>query len=131
MTPDQIELVASVIDSVAERPEFATRFYERLFEVAPQTADMFPDVVTQRQKLADELRVMVSLLSDLGSLETRARDLGERHRGYGVRAAHYRIARVVMADTLHDVLGDQFGPAEEDAWNRATSLITELMQATS
>lgn len=131
MTPEQIELVATVIDGVADRPEFATRFYERLFEAAPQTAAMFPDVVSQRQKLADELAVMVSLLSDLGSLDARARDLGERHRGYGVRAADYRLARVVMVDTLREVLGDQFGPASEDAWNRATSLITELMQATS
>ena len=129
MTPDQIALVSSVVAGVGEHPEFATRFYERLFAEAPQTESMFKDVPTQAQSLADELGALTSLLSDIGSLDARARSLGERHRGYGVRAAHYRIARTVMVETLHEVLGDEFGPDEEDAWNRATSLITELMQA--
>lgn len=131
MTPDQIALAQSVAVDAGQHPDFAACFYDRLFAEAPQTAAMFPDVGAQQQKLAEELGAMVSLLSDIPSLDARARDLGERHRGYGVRAAHYRIARTVMAETLHDVLGDQFGPIEEDAWNRATSLITELMQAPS
>ena len=129
MTPDQIELVESVVTKVDAHPEFASRFYDRLFLQAPQTAGMFTDVEAQQPKLADELGAMVSLLNDVRSLDARARDLGARHRGYGVRASHYRIARDVMSETLHEVLGDQFGPDEEDAWNRATSLITELMQA--
>lgn len=129
MTPDQIDLVSSVVDRVGDHPEFATRFYERLFIEAPETASMFGDLRAQAQSLADELTALTSLLSDLGSLDARARDLGARHRGYGVRAAHYRIARTVMVDTLHEVLGDDFGPDEQDSWNRATSLITELMQA--
>jgi hemoglobin-like flavoprotein len=129
MTPDQIALVGSIVAGVREHPEFAARFYERLFVVEPQTAHLFTDVPAQQRSLAEELGAMTSLLSDIDTLSTRARGLGERHRGYGVRAAHYRVARTVMTMTLHEVLGDQFGPAEEDAWNRATSLITELMQA--
>ena len=129
MTPEQIGRVAAVIDAVGRHPEFSTAFYDRLFVVAPQVAPMFGDVESQRQKLADELGAMVSLLGDLPALDQRARELGERHRGYGVRSAHYRVARTVMVDTLHEVLGDEFGPEDEDAWNRATMLITELMQA--
>lgn len=129
MTPDQIVLVSSVVTRVGAHPEFAECFYERLFAEAPETASMFRDLRAQQQSLADELGALTSLLSDLSSLDARARDLGARHRGYGVRAAHYRVARSVMVDALHEVLGDEFGPAEEDAWNRATSLITELMQA--
>ena len=89
---------------------------------------MFGDLTAQRMKLAEELASMVALLADLPALDQRARELGDRHRGYGVRAAHYRIARQVMVDTLHEVLGDEFGREDEDAWNRATMLITELMQ---
>lgn len=127
MTPDQIGKVEDVIRQLQDHPEFAARFYERLFEVAPQTRPMFSDVDAQQRKLADELQVMVSLLGDLGTLEERARELGERHRGYGVRAGHYRIAREAMAASVHDVLGDDFGPEEQAAWNRATNLISELM----
>ena len=41
-------------------------------------------------------------------LDARARALGARHRGYGVRAGHYRLAREVMVDSLTAVLGDDF-----------------------
>ena len=34
-----------------------------------------------------------------------------------------------MVATLHEVLGADFGPEDRDAWRRATSLITELMQS--
>ena len=129
MTPDQIALVSSVVAKVGQHPEVAGRFYTRLFAEAPETAAMFSDLRAQEKSLADELGALTSLLSDLSSLDARARDLGMRHRGYGVRAAHYRVARTVMVDTLQEVLGPEFGPVEQDAWNRATSLITELMQA--
>ena len=108
MTPDQIEQVEAVIAGVGRHPEFAARFYENLFAAAPQTEAMFSDVASQQQKLTEELAAMVSLLHDLATLDERARELGARHRGYGVRANHYRLARQVMAATLHDVLGDEF-----------------------
>lgn len=128
MTPEQIEQVREVVAAVARHPEFAERFYGRLFEVAPQTQPMFGDVAAQQQKLLDELAAMVDLLGDLGGLEARAAELGERHVGYGVRAAHYRVARQVMLDTLDEVLGDELDPSARVAWERATMLITELMQ---
>lgn len=127
MTPEQIEQVEAVIAAVGEHPEFAARFYENLFAAAPQTQGMFSDVSSQQRKLTDELTAMVAMLNDLASLDERARELGQRHRGYGVRAGHYRIAREVMATTLREVLGDEFGPDREAAWNNATSLISELM----
>lgn len=127
MTPEQIGEVEGVIAAVGRHPEFAERFYQRLFVVAPRTEAMFPDVAAQRSKLTDELAAMVTLLGDLPSLDARARDLGARHRGYGVKAGDYRIAREAMVDTLHEVLGDEFGPQQEAAWTRASSLITELM----
>ncbi|MEZ5203293.1 MAG: globin domain-containing protein [Acidimicrobiales bacterium] len=129
MTPEQLDLVRKVIAEVGDHPEFADRFYSRLFQVAPATEAMFGDLDAQRRKLTEELVSMVDLLADLASLEARAGELGQRHRGYGVRAGHYPVAREVMVDALRDVLGPSFGADEEAAWNRATMLITELMQA--
>lgn len=130
MTPDQIARVREVVDLVGQHPEFGATFYSRLFAVAPQTEAMFGDAAAQQQKLVDELGAMVELLGDLGGLEVRAGELGDRHRSYGVRAAHYRTARAVMAEALDEVLGAAFTDERRDAWNRATMLITELMQTT-
>lgn len=128
MTPDQIRLVSQIVASVSDTDAFAVGFYQRLFAAAPETEAMFPDLDSQRVKLRDELATLLALLDDLQTLEVRARDLGERHRGYGVRAAHYQVARQAMADTLADVLGADFGPDERAAWNRASNLVSELMQ---
>ena len=129
MTPDQIDQVQHVIGLIGEHPEFSERFYARLFEAAPETQPMFSDLASQQRKLTDELAAMVDLLRDLPALDRRAQALGGRHRGYGVRAGHYALARSVMIATLHEVLGADFGPDQEEAWDRATSLITELMQS--
>lgn len=129
MTPDQLRTVEDVIAEATARPEFSERFYANLFAVAPETRAMFDDVEAMQAKLRDELGSMVTMLNDLDALEGRARELGERHRGYGVRAVHYRVARQVMQQTLAEVLGEDFGPAEAEAWDRATMLITELMQS--
>jgi hemoglobin-like flavoprotein len=128
VTPDQIERVSSVVADVGTHPEFAPRFYERLSAAEPVAADVFIDL-RDGQDLTHELEAMTGLLSDIAALDARARDIGARHRRHGVRAAHYRVARTVMIDTLHEVLGDEFGPEDEEAWNRAAFLITELLQA--
>lgn len=129
MTPEQVALVAAVAGRAAASDAFADRFYERLFAAAPEVRGLFGDLGSQRQKLRDELAALVDLLGDLDALEVRAGELGRRHRGYGVRATQYRVARVAMAESLADVLGDDFGPAERAAWDRATHLVTELMQS--
>lgn len=129
MTPEQIALVREVVAAVEHEPAFAERFYERLFIEAPETRAMFGDPVAQRAKLVTELRELVELIGDLPDLERRAGALGARHRGYGVRAADYRLARRLMLETLDEVLGDAFDSRRRMAWERATMLVTELMQS--
>lgn len=129
MTPEQIRLVGDIVARVRANDQFAERFYERLFAAVPDARAMFSDLDAQRAKLSSELTTLLDLLGDLETLEQRAAELGARHRGYGVKAPHYRAARTAMADTLHDLLGAEFGPTERAAWDRATSLVTELMQS--
>ena len=99
-----------------------------LFVIAPETKAMFSDIDAQRDKLRDELASLAHLIRNLDQLQIEAAALGARHRGYGVRAAHYRLARNAMETALAETLGDRFGPAERDAWRQAYDLIAELMQ---
>ena len=62
MTPDQIDRVERLVERIVRDDAFATAFYNRLFEAAPETQTMFPDVDAQRTKLRDELKVLVALL---------------------------------------------------------------------
>ena len=129
MTPEEIARVEGIIDEATSSDEFATRFYTDLFVLAPETKAMFPDLDAQREKLRDELASLGHLIRNHDQLEIEATALGARHRGYGVRAAHYRLARSAMETALAETLGDRFGPAELAAWRQAYDVIAELMQA--
>ncbi|MCB0964206.1 MAG: hypothetical protein KDA98_13060 [Acidimicrobiales bacterium] len=129
MTPEDLRRVAVVVDRATAHPDFAGRFYERLFAQVPDARALFGDLDAQEAKLAEELAALVSLLGDLDTLTDRAGALGARHRGYGVRAGHYRVFQEVMREVLAELLGDDFGPDDQDSWLRATTLVTELMQS--
>jgi hemoglobin-like flavoprotein len=129
VTPDQIDRVERLVKRVGASDEFAIRFYDRLFDAAPETRAMFPDLDAQRDKLRTELETLVRLIRNIDELEAEAGSLGARHRSYGVRAAHYRLARDAMTGALVDLLGDEFTAPDQAAWGRAYDLIAELMQA--
>jgi hemoglobin-like flavoprotein len=127
MTPEQVSLVTKLVGRLKAEPGFAPAFYARLFQAAPETEALFADVEAQGTKLTEELDALARLLDDLGALEQRAGDLGRRHRTYGVRVAHYEVARRCMAEAIEDVLGDDLDEATRAAWARAYNLVAELM----
>ena len=129
MTPEQIDRVEMIVKRIAASDDFAIGFYDRLFAVAPETRALFPDLDAQRDKLRTELETLVRLIRNMNELEAEAGALGARHRSYGVRAAHYRLARDAMTGSLVDLLGDEFTAPDQEAWGRAYDLIAELMQA--
>jgi nitric oxide dioxygenase len=129
MTPEQIAMVDEIVGRVCASEAFAVRFYEALFAAAPATREMFPDLAAQRAKLRVELETLVRLLRDFGALEAEAALLGRRHREYGVRAAHYRVARGAMELAVEAEMGAELTDRHRAAWRQAYDLITELMQA--
>lgn len=118
MTPDQIALIqgsADVLLSVGDR--VVARFYDRLFELAPETRAMFPDdLARQKAKLVETLAVLVVHLGDRAMFTGHLRRLGRHHVAYGVEAAHYGPAAEALLDSLQGVLGSRFTPEMRAAW---------------
>ncbi len=129
MTPHQLELVGGTVsDLEAHRDEFATRFYDRLFALAPETRVLFPDDMTeQRRNFVDEVSFAAAAVADLPAFVERARDLGARHHRYGVRPDHYEVAEQALLGALADVLGPAWSPATVLAWQRLYRLLAETM----
>lgn len=71
--------------------------------------------------------MIVRAIPDFGSFAERARHLGARHAGYGVRVAYYARVRAVLFETIADALGDDWTPETSAAWHSAYDLITEAM----
>ena len=59
------------------------------------------DPRVQRARFATELATLVGSIQDLDTFCSSAEALGARHRGYGARAAHYRL----MGDGTDGVTG--------------------------
>jgi len=55
-------------------------------------------------------------------------DLGRRHKGYGVVAAHYPIMRAAFLETVQTVLGG-LGEPTVAAWTRMFDTLLAEMQA--
>ena len=131
MTPLQVELVQTSFQKVV--PIAATAadlFYDRLFEIAPETRAMFPkDLTEQKGKLMSMLGTAVTNLHKLDTILSAVKDLGQRHKGYGVTAAHYAPVGAALLWTLEKGLGSDFTPEVKAAWTETYTALAEVMTA--
>jgi len=131
MTPEQIELVQSTFNQVEPIADQAAElFYGRLFEIAPDTKDLFSgDMVEQGRSLMATIGVVVRSLHDLGAVLPTAEKLAVRHVGYGVTADHYPVVGSALLWTLEQGLGDAFTPEVNEAWATAYGALSAAMIA--
>ena len=131
MTPQQVELVQTSFKKVV--PIAATAadlFYNRLFEIAPETRALFPkDLTEQKGKLMSMLGTAVTNLHKLDSILPAVKDLGARHKGYGVTDAHYAPVGAALLWTLEKGLGADFTPEVKAAWTETYTALAGVMTA--
>ena len=131
MTPQQVELVQTSFKKVV--PIAATAadlFYNRLFEIAPETRALFPkDLTEQKGKLMSMLGTAVTNLHKLDTILPAVKALGERHKGYGVTAAHYAPVGAALLWTLEKGLGSDFTPEVKVAWTETYTALAGVMTA--
>lgn len=134
MTPHQITLVQESFRAVAPmRMAAAGLFYEKLFEMDPAIARMFArsDLKAQGDKLMTALAMVVQGLTRPDTILPAVRDLGRRHRGYGVADAQYHTVGAALIETLAVGLGPAFTPEVRAAWVAAYALLSGVMIAAS
>ena len=127
MTPDQIALVEETVATV-DLDALAADFYRRAFALDPDLQAMFrSDLAQQRARFAAELDEIVCSIRSLDTFVARARQLGARHRGYGVTARHYRVVGAALLAALAAAAGDGWTDERAEAWTLAYSLTAETM----
>ncbi len=129
MTPQQIELVQTSFKKVVPiAGTAADLFYNRLFEIAPETRSMFPaDLKEQKGKLMSMLGTAVTNLHKLEEILPAVKALGQRHKGYGVTAAHYAPVGAALLWTLEQGLGPDFTPDVKAAWTETYTALAGVM----
>jgi hemoglobin-like flavoprotein len=131
MTPEHITLVQRTLDDVLPMADAAAAlFYKRLFTLDPTLRSLFhSDMHEQGRKLMAVLQLAVAGLSRLEELVPIVQELGRRHRGYGVRDAHYATVGAALLWTLQEGLGERFTPEVQAAWTNAYTLLADTMRA--
>jgi nitric oxide dioxygenase len=131
MTPDELALVQRTFAAATagdRGDQLTRRFYERLFEQAPDVRPLFPaELAEQRGKLLDELTAIVDALTHLDELLARTGPLGARHVAYGAQPHHYDLVGRALLGALADVLGDAWDDPARAAWTRGYDLVAEAM----
>ncbi len=129
MTPEKIELVQTSFKKVVPiAGTAADLFYDRLFEIAPEVRSMFPqDLKEQKAKLMGMLGTAVTNLHQLETILPAVKALGERHKSYGVTAAHYAPVGAALLWTLEKGLGADFTPEVKAAWTDTYTALAGVM----
>lgn len=130
MTPTQINLVQSTWRSIeSQQLRTASLFYRQLFTADPALIPLFTsDLNEQKHKLVATIGAAVEGLDRLETLAPFVRDLGRRHVGYGVQAAHYATVGTALLAALEQTLGSNFTPEVRQAWLETYTLLANTMQ---
>jgi hemoglobin-like flavoprotein len=131
MTPEQKAAVKQTWAQVVPSADTAASlFYDRLFEIDPNTRPLFrPErMPEQRRKLVQALAAVVSGLDNLAAMLPAIQELGRRHAGYGVTEAHYRSVGAALLWTLERGLGPDWTEQAASAWAEAYSTVSGAMR---
>jgi len=131
LTPEQTRLLSASFDRVHPLPPaFGQRFYERLFELDPALRPLFKgDPDAQARMFVNALALAMLNLTRDGRTSRSLSDLGARHGGYGVIAAHYDTFGEALLWALGDLLGDELTPELRAAWFEAYATLASSMRS--
>lgn len=112
--------------------DVAEHFYADLFARAPQLRSMFPVAMAkQHEVLLAALSQIVGSVDDPAALVPFLRDLGRRHRGFGVVAGHYPLVGAGLPATLARFSGPACTEDLERGWTAAHGLAARVMTETT
>lgn len=141
MTPGQVQLLQHSFASIEPiDADVAFGFYQKLFELAPDTRPIFiaddeqqwQGLMSMFQKLVRmELRSMLTL----PVTATKSREvsipgitgLTERFIERGVRPEHLPVAKQALLWSLAQHLGEYFDDRMQEAWSRACDVVAASM----
>ena len=131
MTPESELLVKQSWSLVSGRgPALAERFYQRLFEIAPDQQQLFAstNMEDQRRKFLAMLQEIIVRIGTPAQLVPEVAALGSRHASYGATDRGYRVVGDALIWSLEQELGPAMTSELRDAWREAYLLLAGLME---
>ncbi|NET31462.1 MAG: 2Fe-2S iron-sulfur cluster binding domain-containing protein [Cyanothece sp. SIO1E1] len=128
--PDDIFLIQQSMPFLfAHESAFASEFYRRLFEKAPQARQLFKgNMERQVALLSHVLKGTVYALCRPQNLVMGLQELGKRHISYGVKKEHFALVKEVLLETLSSSIGRGYNELTHQAWDRVLDIAFQQMQ---
>lgn len=125
----QIEIIQNSFFKLFDVQEEAGKLlFNHLFELDPSTKDMFStSAEDQGRKLMSAMASIIGDLENFKNLKPMLTQLAIRHQGYGVQDHHYDAFGAAMLWAFEQVLGDEFGLDEKQAWSMAFDQVANVM----
>lgn len=127
-----VALLKESFDMIAPHKDaFALSCYQQLFTKYPQAQPLFAHTNMRRQEgaLMATLATVIAGVQRGDNLIPTLQRLGQRHKGYGVKAEHYPLLQVVLIETFYHYLGPRFTPQMQEAWEEAFEMVsTEMLK---
>lgn len=130
MKSRHLQIVRDSYVHVLFAPDEAARlFYRRLFELAPETRELFPDDLgLQQKRLIDALSKIVAGLSRPAALTPALAALARRHVDYGVQERHYPLVEEALLHMIRHT-APVYDQLLEMAWREAYATVSDIMLA--
>ena len=124
-----VELIRSSFAVVEPQMDDLGRyFYGTLFQIAPQTRDLFPvNMEVQRSRLLRALVHVVQMVDQPDDLTLFLEQLGRDHRKFGVLAQHYDAVGASLLGTISHHSGAAWTPEVQKAWSEAYAIVANAM----
>jgi nitric oxide dioxygenase len=118
MTPKQSDLIRRSFDAIwPVRKTFATLFYRKFFELAPDTQHLFSnDLERQHLKLMDMIAAIVGALEHDELFHSLIDYAGRQHADFGVSSKHFTAFGEGLIWCLQEQFGPAFTPELREAW---------------
>jgi nitric oxide dioxygenase len=130
LTSAQIGLIRDSFHLLEPDAEIAEKFYDRLFEIAPELRALFrSDMTGQGMRFMRTLRVIVQDLDDPEALHPYLEKLAQGHAAYGVKPEHFYPMGQALIWTMQQALGEDFPEGAAAAWEAAYDHLAREMIA--
>ena len=123
-----IEIVQSTVPVLKEHSkQIGKRFYELLFEKAPDLYNMFNQTNQKRGIQQEALGYAVYAagehITNLEAIKPVIERISQKHRAIGVKAEQYPVVGETLLQAVKDVLGDVASDDIIEAWGKAYGYI--------
>eukprot|EP00607_Mallomonas_marina_P001323 CAMPEP_0182438528 /NCGR_PEP_ID=MMETSP1167-20130531/85837_1 /TAXON_ID=2988 /ORGANISM="Mallomonas Sp, Strain CCMP3275" /LENGTH=300 /DNA_ID=CAMNT_0024631939 /DNA_START=240 /DNA_END=1142 /DNA_ORIENTATION=+ len=108
---------------------FYDAFYDKFFELCPETKVMFERVsmIKQGRLIAGVISSALDSFANPEKLKKRLVSNTKNHNGKGIKSEHYVNMGEALVSTLEMIIGPLFDAATKDAWYRIYSYMLNII----